>query len=427
MRFDQLKSLLERARNVIPSATQTFSKGPTQWVEGVGPSYLERGDGAWVWDADGNKYLDYLMALGPIILGYNNSRVNNAAKNQIDKGTVFSQMHPLEVEVAELLCDIVPCAEMVRFAKNGSDVTTAAVRAARAYTGRERIVVCGYHGWHDWYIATTTREIGIPEAVINLSDTFIYNDLASLETLFKKFPEEIAAVVMEPTGIEKPEDNFLQHVKNLCSTNGTLLIFDEIVTGFRMSLGGAQEYFDVMPDLACFGKAMANGFPLSAVVGKRSIMEIFDEIFFSGTFGGETVSLAACKATIEEMQNQDVIAHNWRIGDTLISEITKLIDQNSLGNAAKIIGYGVHSILTFPHDDEYQARLRRTYFMQECLRRGLLFFGSHNLTASHDENEIKFTLTVYEEVMQLFAIAHQADDFENRLNGPCIEPIFRQP
>jgi len=272
LKFEQSNNLLDRAWKVIPSATQTFSKGPTQWIGDVGPAYLKKGDGAWVWDVDGNKYLDYLMALGPIILGYNNRRVNDAAKNQIDSGTVFSQMHPLEVEVAELLCEIIPCAEMVRFGKNGSDATTAAIRAARAHTGRERIAVCGYHGWHDWYIATTTRNLGIPDGVINLSDTFIYNDLPSLEALFNKYPGEIAAVMMEPVGIEEPKDNFLERVQNLCRSNGALLIFDEMVTGFRMSLGGAQDYFHVIPDMACFGKAMANGFPLSAVVGKRSVI-----------------------------------------------------------------------------------------------------------------------------------------------------------
>ena len=191
-----------------PVATQTFSKGPNQWVRGVSPHYLVRGEGAWVWDADGNKYLDYLMALGPIILGYGNRRVNEAVTRQVADGPVFSQMHPLEVEVAEMLVDLIPCAEMVRFAKNGSDVTTGAVRAARAYTGRDHVAFCGYHGWHDWYIGTTTRNKGVPAAVSALSHGFIYNDIDSLKRIFAE--HALAAVVMEPVGVEEPKPGFLQ-------------------------------------------------------------------------------------------------------------------------------------------------------------------------------------------------------------------------
>src|SRR6516164_1362670 len=287
--------LLERAKRVIPSCTQTFSKGPNQWIRGVSPHYLMRGEGAWVWDVDGNKYLDYLMALGPIILGYGNRRVNEAVMRQVRDGPVFSQMHPLEVEVAEMLVDIIPCAEMVRFAKNGSDATTGAVRAARAYTGRDHVAFCGYHGWHDWYVGTTTRNKGVPAEVSALSHGFTYNDIESLARIFTS--HQVAAVVMEPIGVEDPKPGFLQAVRDLCTTHGAVLVFDEIVTGFRLHLGGAQAHFGVKPDIACFGKAMANGFPLAAVVGDRDIMLTFDEVFFSGTFGGDASSLAACKAT----------------------------------------------------------------------------------------------------------------------------------
>ncbi|MCW9034169.1 MAG: aminotransferase class III-fold pyridoxal phosphate-dependent enzyme [Rhodospirillales bacterium] len=424
--FINSRKLLERAKHVIPSMSQTFSKGPNQWAGNVSPHYLTKGEGAWVWDVDGNRYLDYLMALGPIILGYNNQRVNEAAKKQIDEGVIFSQMHPLEVEVSEMLCDLIPCAEMVRFAKNGSDVTSGAIRAARAFTSRERVAVCGYHGWQDWYIATTTRDKGIPKAVKELSHTFPYNDLESLSSLLDSHKGEFAAVIMEPVGVEPPIEGYLEGVKELCEAHGTLLIFDEIITGFRMSLGGAQEYFGVTPDLACFGKAMANGFPLSAVVGRRDIMEIFDEIFFSGTFGGEAVSLAACKATIEEIQTANVIEHNWQVGNKLLSGLRDIINRCGLSEVVKVLGYDVRSILAIPHDDEYQARLRRSFLMQECVKRGLLYFGSNNITASHNDEEVDFTLKVFEEVLPLVAIAHQSDDFEERLDGPCIEAIFRK-
>jgi len=425
-RIENSQLLLERAWKVIPSATQTFSKGSNQWVRGVSPSYLVKGDGAWVWDADGNKYLDYLMALGPIILGYGNQSVNQAIYDQIKNGTVFSQMHPLEVELAEKLVEIIPCAEMVRFGKNGSDATTASIRLARAITGREHIACCGYHGWHDWYIGSTTRSAGVPKAVRNLTHTFAYNEIDSLKSLFKDFPQKFAAVIMEAISVDEPDPGFLEEVKDITHENGAILIFDEIVNGLRLALGGAQELIGVSPDIATFGKAMANGMPLSAVVGKREYMEVFDEIFFSGTFGGETASLAAGLATVNEIEKKGVINHLWKFGGKLKSGINNLIEQFSLSEAIQLVGYDPYSIMTFPHDDEKESRTRRSYFMQECHKRGLLYFGIHMPTASHGDLELEFTLKVLSEVMPMFASGYQANDFSKRLEGEIIEPIFRK-
>ena len=426
MNFDKSKDLLKRAKIVIPSATQTFSKGPNQWVSNVSPNYLCRGDGAWVWDVDGNKYLDHLMALGPIILGYNNIYVDNAIKEQLDAGIVFSQMHPLEVEVAELIIELIPCAEMVRFAKNGSDATTGAIRAARAFTERDHIVSCGYHGWHDWYIGITTRNKGVPDVVKQLTHTFEYNNLSALKSLFEEYPDKIAAVILEPVGIEPPDDGFLEKVKELCELNGALLIFDEIITGFRLSIGGAQDKYGVIPDMACFGKAMANGLPLSAITGRREVMEIFDDIFFSGTFGGETLSLAACKATLEFICKENVIEHIQKYGQGLIDGLNESIKKYELGNDLKVVGFPSRSIMLFNHDDEYQSRLRRSYFMQECVKRGLLYFGAHVPCYSHGEIELEYSLKVFEEVMPLYAKAISNNDFLDRLEGDCVEPIFRK-
>jgi glutamate-1-semialdehyde aminotransferase len=420
------QNFLTRAREIIPSATQTFSKGPNQWVRGVSPYYLQRGDGAWVWDVDGNKYLDYLMALGPIILGYGNEHVDNAVIRQVKDGPIFSQMHPLEVEVADMLVNIIPCADMVRFAKNGSDVNAGAVRAARAYTGRDHIAYCGYHGWHDWYIGTTTRNKGVPSVVSQLTHTFAYNDIASLEKLFADHPGAIAAVVMEPIGVELPKPGFLEGVKHLCEANGTVLVFDEIITGFRLHMGGAQAYFGVSPDLACFGKAMANGYPLAAVVGSRDLMQVFDEIFFSGTFGGDAVALAACKATIEEMTAKDAIAHNWSVGEALCKGLTEIISSNGLNEVVRIVGLPARSVMSFPNCDESQMLLRRSFVMQECVKRGLLYFGSNNICLSHSDAELEFTLGVFAEVMPLAAAAYQANDFAARMEGLPVEAIFRK-
>jgi glutamate-1-semialdehyde aminotransferase len=427
MSLEKSKSLLERAYKVIPNASQTFSKSPNQWAGTVSPNFLARGEGAWVWDVDGNRYLDYLMALGPIVLGYNDPVVIKAVTEQIQDGAIFSQMHPLEVEVSEMLCELIPCAEMVRFGKNGSDATSAAIRAARAYTRRDHVVMCGYHGWHDWCIGTTTRDAGIPVAVKALSHTFPYNNLGALEELFNKYQDQIACVMMEPIGVEKPADDYLAGVKALCEKHGALLVFDEIVNGFRVSLGGAQAHYGVTPHLACFGKAMGNGLPISAVVGQRPYMNMFNEVFFSGTFGGDAVALAACKATIKRIQTDNVIEHLWQTGDRLLALLNELIDKYALGNSIKLLGLPVRSVLAFPRPEEKDMLLRRSFFMQECIKRGLLYFCSHIPCAAHGDVELEFTEKVFREVFPLFAEAEQHNDFASRLEGPPIQAIFRRP
>jgi len=298
------------------------------------------------------------------------------------------------------------------------------VRAARAYTGRDHVAFCGYHGWHDWYVGTTTRNKGVPAEVSALSHGFTYNDIESLARIFTS--HQVAAVVMEPIGVEDPKPGFLQAVRDLCTTHGAVLVFDEIVTGFRLHLGGAQAHFGVKPDIACFGKAMANGFPLAAVVGDRDIMLTFDEVFFSGTFGGDASSLAACKATIEEMQEKAVLTHTWRVGQNLQSGLSELISRYGLENVVRIVGLPVRSVMTFPNCDDREALLRRSFVMQECVKRGLLYFCSHVPCFAHGEKEIRFTIDVFEEVMPLVAAAYQANDFADRMEGLPVEPIFRK-
>jgi len=298
MNFTQSTHYLKQAKKIIPLASQTFSKSYLQYPPGVSPVAIDHAQGAYAYDIDGNCYLDMVNSLAAIILGYCDPDVNEAVKKQLDKGTIFSLPSPVELEVSQLLVDIVPCAEMVRFGKNASDATTASIRLSRAKTGKDRIAVCGYHGWHDWYIGTTTRSAGVPKSVTELTDSFVYNDIASLASLFEKNKNQYAAVILEPMNAQWPQHDFLKNVQALCKEQGVILIFDETVTGFRYGLSGAQGLFNVEPDLCVLGKGMANGFPLSAVVGKAEIMQGFEDIFFSTTFGGETLSLAAAKATI---------------------------------------------------------------------------------------------------------------------------------
>src|SRR5438105_4779070 len=299
-------ALYQRARQRIPSVTQTLAKGPTQYVNGVAPKYLERGAGCHVWDVDGNEYLDFNMAIGPISLGYCYPSVDRAIKAQLKKGITFSLMHPLEVEVAELVASVVPGVQSIRFSKTGCDVTSAAIRLARAFTEREKVLACGYHGWHDWTIGTTDRNRGIPQSVRALTATFNYNDIDSLAS---QLDPTTAAVILEPMLFEFPRDDFLAKVRDLCSQRGALLVFDEMWTGFRLALGGAQEFFGVQADLATFSKAIANGMPLSVLAGRADVMSLLEkDVFFYTTFGGEALSLAAAVATIDELREKAVPA-----------------------------------------------------------------------------------------------------------------------
>ncbi len=415
------------AERVIPSCTQTFSKGPTQFVQGVAPVFLARGEGSHVWDVDGNEYIDYPMALGPVILGHCDPVVTDAVVRQLRDGTTFSLPHPLEIEAAQLLVELIPCAEMVRFAKGGSDATSGAIRVARAYTGRERIACCGYHGWHDWYIGTTTRRRGVPEAVQALTTQFHYNELESLERIFREHPGEVAAVIMEPIGIVEPREGFLQAVRELTTREGAVLIFDEVLTGFRIALGGAQAHFGVTPDLACFGKAMANGYPLSAVVGRREIMALFDEVFFSSTFGGEVLSLAAMIATIRELQRHDVIAHLWRQGRRLQDGYHALAKRAGLEHHTRCVGLPPRTVLTFTDTSGSESLLLKSLFQQECLKRGILCSGAHNLCYRHSDEDITSTLQVYEAALEIVAEAIRANDAARRLEGEPVQPVFRMP
>jgi glutamate-1-semialdehyde 2,1-aminomutase/spore coat polysaccharide biosynthesis protein SpsF len=426
VRLNHSYALKEKAQALIPSCTQTFSKGPTQFVQGVAPVFLQRGQGSHVWDVDGNEYIDYPMALAPVILGHNYPSVTEAAVRQMQDGVSFSLTHPLEVKLAETLVDLIPCAEMVRFGKNGSDATSGAVRVARAYTGRDIIACCGYHGWQDWYIGTTTRNKGVPRAVQELTIPFQYNDIASLERIFDQHPRQVAAVIMEPVGVVEPREGFLQRVRDLAHREGALFVFDEVITGFRLALGGAQEYFGVVPDLACFGKAMGNGFPISAVVGRKEIMELFDEIFFSFTFGGEAVSLAASLATINEMREKKVILHLWEQGRKLKDGYNVLSQEFEIQTYTQCIGLPPRTVMSFKDNTGAESLVLKSLFQQECLKRGILTAGYHNLCYSHSDKDIDYTLRVYRTVLEILSQAIREGDVLERLEGAPVQSVFRQ-
>jgi len=414
--------LFERAKPLMPAYTQTLAKGPQQYVNGVMPKYARKGKGARIWDVDGNEYLDFQMAIGPLSLGYGYDKVDQAVKAQLDDGITFSLMHPLEVEVSEMIRDIIPNAEAVRFSKTGADVCSAAVRLARAFTGRNQILCCGYHGWHDWYIGVTDRDAGIPQAVKDLTFTFNYNDIEQFE---KSLGPDTACVILEPMVFEHPKDGFLQKVAELCKKNGTLLVFDEMWTGFRLAMGGAQEFFGVKPDLAVYSKAIANGMPISVLCGRADVMSLLNEkVFFFTTFGGDALSLAATKATLQELKEKDVPKYLQLLGKRLkdgYNEIARNLDMTF----TRCIGYDARTMVVFDASAGNGLEIK-SYVQQELGKRGILWSSFHNMSFSHTIADVEYTLAAYGEVLPLLKDALQKGDLRSRIKGDLVAPVFRR-
>jgi len=415
----QSQAWLARASKVIPNASQTFSKSTSQYVKGISPVFLQRGKGCQVWDVDNNSYIDYVQGLLPNILGYAHEEVNAAAFAQSNQGHSFSLPHPLEVELAERLVRLIPCAEMVRFGKNGSDATAGAVRAARAITGRQRIACCGYHGWQDWYIGSTSRHAGVPDAVRNLTHPFPYNDLSELEKLLSKHPSEFAAVIMEPVNFHMPAPGYLEGVKKLAHKHQALLIFDEICSGFHLGLGGAQQLFGVQPDMACFGKALGNGFPISCVVGRKDLMTVFSDIFFSFTLGGEVASMAAAVKVLDVLENTDALAQMQAMGRRLQDGFNTFATLAGVADRFTCTGFPTWSLI------QYKDMLHRSLFQQEAIKRGILIIATHNLTAAHDNSAVEHTLEMYAEIFKTLGEWLHNDDPASHLEGPMVEAVFK--
>jgi glutamate-1-semialdehyde aminotransferase len=424
-RYKNSEEFLGLALQVIPLGSQTFSKSKTALPFGVSPYFVERAKGSRMWDMDGNEYLDFVSALCCVTLGYGDSDVDAAVRAQMDNGVTFSLPHRLETEVAELLVEMIPCAEKVRFAKNGTDATSGAIRVARAHTGRNRVAVCGYHGWQDWYIGTTLRDLGVPQAVKELTHTFSFNDIGSLRRLLNTHPGEFAAVILEPMNATYPKDGFLEKVLSATHQHGALLIFDETITGFRYATGGAQEEFGVTPDLATFGKGIANGYPLSALVGKSEYMKVVEDIFFSGTFGGETLSLAAAKAVLTKLKHEPVIQTMRSRGQSIIDGVHQLIAALGLEQIVSIGGHPSWSFLTFRENASFSPAEIKTLFIQEVFKRGVYVLGTHNLSYAHSEADVKQLLECYREVFGVIARGLSDGTLRNLLECEPLVPLFK--
>lgn len=416
--------LKERAQKVIPHLTQTFSRAAPAFVEGVYPVYAEKAKGSWFTDVDGNKYIDYLLGLGPITLGHNYKPLNQAIINQLKNGILFSLPHKTEVELSELLCKIIPNTDMVKLEKSGSNAVTGAVRASRAITKKDHIAYCGSGGvWHDWYAASISRNDGVPKFNEKLIKIFDYNDHEGLEQIFEDFPSQIGTIVLEPTVYEEPNKKFLKKVRKIADQNNAVLILDEIVTGFRFDIGGAQKYFDIKGDFVCFGKGMGNGLPISAITGKSEFMKIFDKLWVSTTNGSETLSIAGTIFVINEMKNKDTISHCWESGKKLFDGWNKI--SNNYGINAKMYGYPIRMTLRCYNSKNVESSTMKAFILQEMVKQGIFMSsGPTFLSYSHSLNDIQKTLNAFENICKFINENLTDDQFEKKLEGEMPKIIY---
>lgn len=426
--FEKSNALLEREKKVAPLAAQTFSKSYRYFVPGQSPMYIERAEGSRIYDVDGNEFIDFNGCLGPITLGFNYPKVNEAIIEQLNKGIIFSTQAPVECELAEKLVEVIPCAEMVKFVKNGSDATTAAIRLARAYTGRDRVAMCGYHGMHDWSIGASANNKGVPQAVRELTKTFTYNNIDSLENLLSAHPGEYAAVIMEPIQSNGTTKEYLQAVVDTAHKHGAIAIFDEVVSGFHYAIGGASEYYGVTPDMASYGKGCANGMPLSFVAGKRELISQIEQgVFVSMTFGGDAISFAGALATIKVMQENDVIGHAWKLGNMAYEGLNALIAKHGVEEAVYVSGLPVHCGPAFNDVGSLNYLDFHSLFTKVMLENGILTQLLLFFSYSHTEEHIKRYLEAADQAFALIRQALDKDSMDGILPaGERVNPVFKR-
>jgi len=433
MDFSKSRALQPKAHRLIPGGSHTYAKGDDQYPERA-PGFIVRGKGCHVWDLDGNEYIEYGMGLRAVTLGHAFDPVVEAAYAQMQLGTNFSRPAKIEVDLAEVMLEILDGADMVKFAKNGSDVTTAAVKLARAYTGRDFIAVCGDHPFFsvdDWFIGTTEVNAGIPEAISRLTLKFAYNDLGSLRQLFDQYPNQIACVVLEPESFVPPAPNYLSQLKQLCEERGAVLMFDETITGFRWHLAGAQKFHGVVPHLSTFGKAMGNGFAIAALAGKREIMRLggldHDQprvFLLSTTHGAETHALAASLETIRIYRERQVVEFLWKQGERLRTLLNRSIAENHLEGFFELAGRPCNLIFVTHDQDQRRSQPFRALFMQELIRRGVIG-PSFVVSFSHSDADIDRTAEAVHGALQVYRKALD-EGIEKYLEGRPVMPVYRK-
>lgn len=433
--FKKSDEYRKKIHSLIPGGAHTYSKGDDQFPL-LSPAAISYGKGAYVWDLDGNKFLDCSMGLTSVSLGHAYEPVLERVRKELERGVNFQRPSILEMEMAEKFLDLVPGHQMIKFAKNGSTATTAAVKLARAFTGRELIAFPEDHPFYsydDWFIGRTVCSRGVPELLKNLTVTYNSQDLKSLETLFSNYPNQIACIISEPEKTNPQPDNYIQSLIDICHKNGALYVMDEMVTGFKTGLPGSMQKMKVIPDLATWGKGVANGFSFCALTGKKEIMELGgikregeEKVFLiSTTHGGETHAMAACMATIDEFKRKDVLKHSHGLGDYTIGRINTLLEQKSLRPFIQITPTNWLQAFIFKSRDGSVCNSMRTLMLQEMIKRGILFQGILYPTFSHTQKDIDFFVEAFAESADIFSCALE-DGPEKFLIGQPTKPVFRK-
>ena len=432
MNFEKSSSLKSKAHKIIPGGCHTYAKGDDQYPE-LSPGFIVKGKGCHVWDVDGNEFIEYGMGLRSVTLGHAYDPVNAAASQQMQMGHNFVRPSPIEVECAEELLSMVKGAEMVKFGKNGSDAINAAVKLARAYTGRDLVAICENHPFFsvdDWFIGTTPMSAGIPKVISDLTIKFRYNDISSVQALFDQYPNQIACVLLEPVKDIPPSDNFLHKLKEHCHKNGVVFVLDEMITGFRWHNGGGQAYYDIVPDLSAFGKAMGNGFSISALAGKREIMKLGGSdpdkarvFLLSLTHGAETPNLAAAIEVMRTYKREPVIETLWTRGEQLAKGVNQSIEALGLHGFFELIGAPCCMVYATRDHKKNPSQAYRALFLQEIIKRGILapsFINSY----SHSSIDIEKTIGAVHEALGVYKKALD-EGVEKYLTGRPVKPVFR--
>lgn len=427
--------LWQKAKNIIPGGTQLLSKRTEQILPDQWPCYFQKAKGNEVWDLDGNKYIDMsFMGIGSCILGYADPDVDKAVKKVIEQGSMSTLNSPEEVELAELLCQIHPWAEMARFARTGGEAMAIAVRISRAYSGKEKLAFCGYHGWSDWYLAANLADNknldghllpgleprGVPRGLKGTAIPFHYNKIEELEKIVEE--NDIGVIVMEPVRFEKAEDNFLEKVREIANKIGAVLIFDEITSGFRFNIGGAHLKYGVNPDMAVFAKGMSNGFPMAAIIGKKDIMQAAQDTFISSTYWTERIGPAAALATIKKMRDKKVPDYLEELGKKLIKGLKELAAKHSL----KLSITGLPALIHFSFDYEKESQAIKTLFTQEMLKRGILASTGIYVSYAFKEEHVNKYLDNIDQVFALIKKAIEEDRVYSLLEGPIAHKGFQR-
>ena len=431
--FERSIALQKKLNSLVPGGSHTYAKGEDQFPENS-PVIIDRGEGCHVWDVDGNEYIEYGMGLRSIILGHAYKPVVEAAYRQALRGNNFVRPAAIEAEVAEHVVNLIDSAEMVKFAKNGSDANDAAVKLARAYTGRDLVGVCADHPFfsvNDWFIGTSPMDAGIPKAIKDLTVKFRYNDIESVKALFAKYPGQIACLILEPEKTDPPANGFLHEAQRLCRENGTLFVLDELITGFRYHLRGAQNLFGLDPDLSSFGKAMGNGFAIAALVGKREYMQLGDlyhdkeKVFLlSTTHAAEGSGLAAALETMRICERENVAEYLEYQGERLRDGIMKAVEEHHLIEFFGVLGRACNLVYFTRDQDKKPSQPFRTLFFQETMKRGLLM-PSLIVSFSHTDQDVDRTV---ESILESLYVYRRALDegVEKYLVGRPVKPAIRK-